>query len=140
MGAHVGQAVYFRTWWLLLTVVVCGILEVAGWSARLWSSWSPRLSTPYEMQLTCTIIGPTPLVAANFVILGTIIKSLGTEFSRIAPKWSAQITNGFNGLNTAQDVIALFVQGIGGGVASAAVAKGKNPETVIFFLKTFAKH
>ncbi|ESK83631.1 putative rta1-like protein [Moniliophthora roreri MCA 2997] len=119
--AHVVQATYSRTWWLLITVVLCGALEVGGWSARLWSSWSPLLVSAYEMQMVCTIIGPTPLIAANFVILGSVIKTLGTEYSRIKPQQYSVIF-------CSCDVIALLVQGLGAGIASAAVSQGKNPE------------
>ncbi|KAJ3851562.1 RTA1-like protein [Lentinula lateritia] len=41
---HTGQAVYFRTWWTIPTMVFAGLLEVLGWNARLWSSKSPSLS------------------------------------------------------------------------------------------------
>lgn len=37
-------------------------------------------------RITMTIIAPTPLVAANFVILGRIIGILGTQYSRLGPK------------------------------------------------------
>lgn len=36
-------------------------------------------------RITTTIIAPTPLVAANFVILGRIIGILGTQYSRLGP-------------------------------------------------------
>lgn len=88
--------------------------EIIGWSGRLWSSHSPLALNPYLMQcvpllslsfyalwaswmmtngcvlwvlcrITTTIIAPTPLVAANFVILGKIIAMLGTQYSRLGP-------------------------------------------------------
>lgn len=31
-------------------------------------------------------MGPTPLLAANFVIFGRIIHRLGTQYSRLSPK------------------------------------------------------
>jgi len=51
---HVVQAIKFRLWWLLPTAVVCGILEIIGWSGRLWSSKSPYSRTPFLMQ--CVLI------------------------------------------------------------------------------------
>lgn len=33
-----------------------------------------------------TIIGPTPLLAANFVLLGQIIPILGSQYSRLTAK------------------------------------------------------
>ncbi|KAF9072979.1 RTA1-like protein [Rhodocollybia butyracea] len=85
---HFGQACWYRFWWMIPTACFCGILEVLGWSARLWSTHSPGLAEPYEMQLTCTILGPTPLIAATFVILGQIIERLGTSYSRLSPRMS----------------------------------------------------
>ena len=31
-------------------------------------------------------MGPTPLLAANFVMFGVIIDRLGTQYSRLSPK------------------------------------------------------
>ncbi|KAE9394561.1 RTA1 like protein [Gymnopus androsaceus JB14] len=117
---HTGQAIYFRTWWALLTIVVAGLLEIMGWSARLWSSISPNLLSPYEMQLTCTILAPTPLVAGNFIILGYIINQLGPDYSRLPPRWYSIIFCSF-------DLISLVIQAIGGGAAASAVGVGKDP-------------
>ncbi|KAF8965860.1 RTA1-like protein [Flammula alnicola] len=117
---HAGQAVFYRMWWLLPTVCLCGVLEVIGWSARLWSSFSPSLSTPFEMQITATILGPTPLLAANFVIFGVIIQRLGTQYSRLSPKW-------YTILFCTCDVISLVVQAVGGGKAAVASGNGLNP-------------
>lgn len=47
---HLGQAIRFRLWWLLPTVVLAGLTEVIGWSGRLWSSQNPTLLTPFLMQ------------------------------------------------------------------------------------------
>ena len=102
---HLGQATRYRMLWLFPTVCLCGLIEVLGWSGRLWSSFSPLLSTPFQIQcvqsalsslrkswrfghrITSTIIAPTPLLAVNFVVLGEIIKRLGSQYSRLSPKW-----------------------------------------------------
>jgi hypothetical protein len=47
---HMGQAIKYRMWWMLPTATLAGIMEVFGWSARLWSSQNPKLLTPFEMQ------------------------------------------------------------------------------------------
>ncbi|KAJ3865730.1 RTA1 like protein-domain-containing protein [Lentinula novae-zelandiae] len=112
---HTGQAVYFRTWWTIPTMVFAGLLEVLGWSARLWSSKSPSLLSPYEIQLTCTILAPTPLLAGNFIILGSMIQQLDAKYSRIPPWWYTIIFCSF------------ISQAVGGGMAATAVGKGKDP-------------
>jgi len=110
---HVGQATRYRMWWLFPTACLCGAIEVLGWSGRLWSSFSPLLVTPFQIEITCTIIAPTPLLAVNFVVLGEIIKRLGVEYSRLIPKWYTIIF-------CTCDVVSLVIQGIGGGLAATA--------------------
>jgi hypothetical protein len=107
-------------WWLLPTVCLCGFLEILGWSARLWSSISPFIVTPFQIQITCTIIAPTPFIAANFIILGKIVQQLGPAYSRLSPKWYSIIF-------CTCDFISLVVQAVGGGMAAtAADPKGAN--------------
>ncbi|KAF8191019.1 RTA1 like protein-domain-containing protein [Mycena galopus ATCC 62051] len=110
---HVAQATYFRMWWLLPTAALCGVGEVIGWSGRLWSSISPILKTPFVIQISTTIIAPTPLLAATFVIMARIIQQLGTSYSRLTPMRYTMVF-------LPCDIIALVVQGVGGGMASSA--------------------
>ncbi|KAI0721809.1 RTA1 like protein-domain-containing protein [Fomitopsis betulina] len=118
---HAGQAVKYRLWWLLLTPCLAGILEVVGWIGRAWSSQSPYEKTPYLIQIICTIIGPTPFVAANFIILGQLIRLLGPCYSRLTPKWYTLIFCGC-------DVISLVIQALGGAIAARAVAQSTSPK------------
>ncbi|KAF7350552.1 RTA1-domain-containing protein [Mycena sanguinolenta] len=117
---HVGQSIRYRVWWVFPTVILCGALETVGWGGRLWSALQPVLFEPYEIQIVCTIIGPTPLAAANFVILGRIINRLGPAYSRLSPKLYTIIF-------LCCDIISLVVQAIGGGMAAQAVNMLKNP-------------
>ncbi|KAG2124043.1 RTA1 like protein-domain-containing protein, partial [Suillus clintonianus] len=111
---HLGQAFKYKLWWMIPTATFAGVLEILGWSARFWSSQSPKLLTPFEMQLVGTIIAPTPLVAANFIILGKIITQLGPQYSRLTPKIYTILFCCF-------DVICLIVQAVGGATAAHAV-------------------
>ncbi|KAI0057294.1 RTA1-like protein [Artomyces pyxidatus] len=119
---HLGQMIYFRIWWLYPTAVVAGTLEIVGWAGRTWSSLNPRSFSPYIMQITCTVVAPTPLVAANFVILGQIITRLGPRYSRLSARW-------YTILFVFCDIVALFVQAVGAVSASHSVHKHKNPAT-----------
>ncbi|KAI0040112.1 RTA1-domain-containing protein, partial [Auriscalpium vulgare] len=111
---HLGQVIRWRIWWLLPTAVLCGLLEIAGWSGRLWSSFNVDSQSAFTMQIVTTIIAPTPLVAANFILLGRIIRRLGPRYSRLGPKlWFADTT-----IFLTCDIVALVVQGGGGGIAS----------------------
>ncbi|KAF9564179.1 RTA1-like protein [Agrocybe pediades] len=117
---HAAQASYYRMWWLFPTICLCGILEIIGWSGRLWSRFNPPNPQPSEMQITGTILGPTPFLAANFVIFGIIIQRLGTQFSRLSPKW-------YTILFCTCDVVSLVIQGVGGGKAAVAADNGEDP-------------
>ncbi|KAJ7323665.1 RTA1-like protein [Mycena albidolilacea] len=110
---HAGQATYFRMWWLFPTAVLCGLGELIGWSSRLWSSLAPAADTPFTIQISTTIIAPTPLLAATFMIISRIVEWLGASYSRLTPKW-------YTILFLPCDIIALVVQGVGGGMASTA--------------------
>ncbi|KAJ7464071.1 RTA1 like protein-domain-containing protein [Mycena latifolia] len=117
---HLGQAAYYRLWWLIPSACLAGLLEITGWAARLWSSISPRIFKSFEMQIVCTIMGPTPLAAANFIILGRIINALGPAYSRLSPKL-------YTILFLCCDIVSLVVQGIGGGMAAGAVNRRMDP-------------
>lgn len=49
---HFGQAIHYRYWFLLPTIVLAGAGECLGWSARLWSSktFLGSAQTPYTIQ------------------------------------------------------------------------------------------
>ncbi|KAH7344630.1 RTA1 like protein-domain-containing protein [Rhizoctonia solani] len=111
---HTGQAIWSRIWWLFPTIVCGGILEILGWAGRLWSSSSPGLLNPYLMQICCTILAPSFMTAANFVILGKMIERLGYQYSRLSP-------NLYTVVFVSCDIIALVVQAVGGAKASLAV-------------------
>ncbi|KAJ6481507.1 RTA1-like protein [Mycena vitilis] len=117
---HVGQATRYRMWWLFPTAILSGVLETIGWGGRLWSSTAPQIFTAYEIQIVCTIMGPTPLAAANFIILGHIIKRLGPIYSRLSPRL-------YTTLFLCCDIVSLVVQAIGGGAAAGAVNRHRNP-------------
>ncbi|KAF8312738.1 RTA1 like protein-domain-containing protein [Cantharellus anzutake] len=110
---HCVQSVLGRHWYLIATVVLCGVGELIGWSGRLWSSINPPSYPPFQIQISTTIISPTFLSAANFLIFGVIVKVYGTQYSRLSPKLYAT-------LFIVIDTISLVIQAVGGGMASAA--------------------
>jgi len=111
---HTVEALYFKLWWLLPTAVLAGLGEILGWSARYWSSLNDGiLDTPFLMQISCTIIAPTPLLAAYFIIVGRLIVVLGPQYSRLKPSL-------YNKIFLTIDIIALVIQAAGGGIASGS--------------------
>lgn len=115
---HLGQAIRYRMWFLLITAFAAGNTELIGWAARLWSHKQPRNLTPYLIQTITTGNGPTFLIASYFIILAEIIRRLGPCYSRLQPRMYTIIFCG-------ADVFALSIQGVGGGLA--ATAAGANP-------------
>ena len=91
-------------WWATWTVILCGLLEITGWAGRLWSSINVGNGDAFQMQyvpvvldhsymhsisrsrIVATIIGPTPLLAAIFIIFGRLIRLLGLSYSRFSPR------------------------------------------------------
>ncbi|KAL1730617.1 RTA1 like protein-domain-containing protein [Schizophyllum commune] len=112
-AAHFGQTIWYRQWWLFATAVLCGALECLGWAGRLWSNRNILADDPYMIQIVTTIIAPTPLLAANFVMMGRLVRRLGPAYSRLSPRWYTIIF-------CSCDVISLVVQGAGGGIAASA--------------------
>ena len=55
LGMHFIQAIYFRLWFLLPTVVLCGLGELVGWSGRLWSSYNIQEDNAFLMQYVCRV-------------------------------------------------------------------------------------
>ncbi|KAF7300731.1 putative RTA1-like protein [Mycena kentingensis (nom. inval.)] len=119
-GAHISQAFRHHTLWLLPTAVFCAVLEIVGWGARLWSSFDPHILLPFKIQIIGTIIGPTPLIAADFIILGRIIQRLGTRYSRLSPRLYSIIF-------VSCDIPSLFVQAVGATTASVEVGREEDP-------------
>lgn len=117
---HLGLALHYRLWWLIITVVAAGTGEVIGWAGRLWSTQNIDAFDPYLMQITTTIISPTPLLAANFIILGALIRYLGPQYSRLSAKWYSIVF-------LSADSVALVIQAIGGATASSAFQDGNDP-------------
>ncbi|KAF7349456.1 hypothetical protein MSAN_01735700 [Mycena sanguinolenta] len=65
-------------------------------------------------------MGPTPLAAANFIVLGRIIDLSSPGYSRVSPKL-------YMILFLCGDLISLVIQAIGGGMAATGVNQMKDP-------------
>ncbi|KAI0651898.1 RTA1-domain-containing protein [Trametes meyenii] len=112
---HIWQATRSRAWWLLPTVVLAGLAEVVGWVARTKSSYDPTVRMPYIIQTSILVLAPTPFVAALFIGFGRIASRLGDEYSRLSPRLYSRIF-------LTCDILSLFIQGGGGGMAATATS------------------
>ncbi|KAF9071722.1 RTA1 like protein-domain-containing protein [Rhodocollybia butyracea] len=112
--AHFIQAWVHRKWFFLYTAVFAGAIELVGWYGREWASRDVFSVDAFTIQIVCTIVAPTPLLAANFIILSRLIKKLGESYSRLGPRLYSRIF-------VSCDVFGFFVQ-VGGGL----IASGRN--------------
>ncbi|KAJ3541405.1 hypothetical protein NM688_g6089 [Phlebia brevispora] len=110
---HFIQMLKYRMWWLLPTVLLGGAGEIIGWVGRLWSSFNVDARDPYMMQIVCTIIAPTPFIAAIFITFGRLVGKLGDRYSWLPPLYYGRIF-------LACDIMSLVIQAAGGGIAASA--------------------
>ncbi|EIW77042.1 RTA1-domain-containing protein [Coniophora puteana RWD-64-598 SS2] len=110
---HLVQSFRYGMKFLLPTAVLCGVFEIIGWGARLYSHFQPHQQNPYIIQIVTTIVAPIPLTAANFIILERIIRKLGPRYSRLSPR-------NYLRLFLATDVVAFLIQAGGGTIAANA--------------------
>ncbi|KAJ3543828.1 hypothetical protein NM688_g5816 [Phlebia brevispora] len=110
---HLIQLVKYRLWWLIPTILLGGVGEIIGWSGRVWSSFNVDASDPYMMQIVCTIIAPTPFVAAIFITFGRLVRRLGERYSWLTPR-------SYSVIFLTCDIVSLVVQAAGGAIASGS--------------------
>ncbi|KAL4756368.1 RTA1 domain-containing protein [Aspergillus foveolatus] len=116
MVAHTAQMALLKSWWCAVFAIGC-LVEILGWSARIWSNKCPYAQTPYLMQITTLIIAdysmaPTFFTAGIYVLLGRLIRICGPQSSALSPKLYLWIF-------CTCDVVSLIVQAAGGGIASS---------------------
>ncbi|KAL7415339.1 RTA1 like protein-domain-containing protein [Mrakia frigida] len=117
---HLAQATRYRLWWLLFTVFQGAVLEVLGWSFRLWSSKNPRLLDPFLGNLICLGLGPVFILGGCYLILGLVINSLGPQYSRLRPRT-------YSFIFCTADITCLAIQSVGGAMASIAAQSDDVP-------------
>lgn len=106
-----------KNWIVYPTLVLGALIEVLGWSARLWSHYNVGNLTPFLMQICTLIMAPVFFSAYNYIILGITIRKLGPQYSVLRPSYY------FIVFLTA-DVISLILQAVGGGQASSSAGEG----------------
>jgi hypothetical protein len=112
---HSIQAYKAKYWVVYPTLVLGALIEVMGWSARLWSNRNVLYITPFLMQICTLIMAPVFFSAYDYFILGIAIKRLGPQYSILRPGWY------FIVFITA-DIVSLILQAVGGGQAASSAA------------------
>ena len=65
--------------------MLCGILlEVVGYTARIFMRKDPQERTPFLMDNICLILGPAFLAASIYLCMGRIVVVYGREISRLS--------------------------------------------------------
>jgi hypothetical protein len=90
--------------------------EAIGWAGRTWNAKCPYNHDAFLMQITTLIIAPTFFAAGLYVLLGILIKQLGSQTSSLSPSSYAIIF-------CTCDVISLVVQAVGGALAAKATVE-----------------
>ncbi|CAE6442566.1 unnamed protein product [Rhizoctonia solani] len=112
-AGHLLQALLSRTMYMIPTLVLCGVGELLGWAGRYWGHVNPHNGDAFMMQITTTIIAPSFMTAAMFLILPKIINELGAEYARIPARLYSMIF-------ISADITALVIQAVGGAIALVA--------------------
>lgn len=102
----------FTHQWAFLTTWCFGlIVEIVGYAGRIWFHLDDNNNHAYIMQCVCITVAPCFLMAGVYLILSQLILIYGNHFSLLSPMTYSNLFGFF-------DIISLFVQGIGAGIAS----------------------
>lgn len=82
------------------------------WDPNQGGQWNNN-NTGFTMQIVCLIIAPTFFSAANYIVLGRLMRSTGDVYGSLTARC-------FSVIFTALDVVCLVVQGVGGGIIGCA--------------------
>ncbi|KKZ63099.1 hypothetical protein EMCG_00309 [[Emmonsia] crescens] len=111
---HTFQLVKKRVWFFI-PIVIGGIFEVVGYSARAVSSTQAPIFTdiPYIIQSLFLLLAPALFAASIYMELGRIIAILhGEKLSVIRRTWMTKIF-------VTGDVLSFVIQGAGGGIMAS---------------------
>ncbi|EKM50091.1 uncharacterized protein PHACADRAFT_213853 [Phanerochaete carnosa HHB-10118-sp] len=112
-AGHVFFAFRYRLWWIFPTIVLAGAGEIAGWVSRAVSSNNPTIQSVYIIQSTCLVLAPTALLASIFIIFARLSECVGSRYGRLTSRLYSRIF-------LTCDIVALLIQGNGGGLAASA--------------------
>ncbi|OHE96476.1 RTA1 like protein [Colletotrichum orchidophilum] len=112
-----------RRAYLFSVAMILGVLaEMIGYGGRI-VSWKNQWSeNPFLVQVCCLTVGPALLAAGIYLCLRQIVTAFGPGNSRIPPKWYTRIF-------IPCDLTSLFLQAVGGGIASVASKRNEPTQT-----------
>ncbi|EEQ30402.1 hypothetical protein McanMca71_002295 [Microsporum canis] len=96
-----------------IAMVLGTIGETIGYVGRILMWNNPWKQIPFMIQICCLTLAPAFLAAGIYLTLSRIVTVFGAENSRIRPLWYPRIF-------IPCDIMALALQGAGGGISSTA--------------------
>jgi hypothetical protein len=102
-----------KTWTYMVAMSLACLTSSIGYIGRILLNDNPWAEGPFTLQIVLLTFSPAFNAAAIYVMLKHIVLRFGAEWSRIKPKWYPW------GFITA-DILALVMQGSGGGIAAGA--------------------
>lgn len=110
---HTISCVHYHQWWFLYTWGAGLVLEAIGYAGRIWYHINDTSKTAYIMQSVCITVAPCFLMAGVYYILAQLIKIYGEKYSFLKPM-------SYSSIFIVCDVLSIFVQGAGGGLAGGS--------------------
>ncbi|CAD1809777.1 RTA1 like family protein [Candida parapsilosis] len=110
-----------RYWWFNIAFFCGALLEFLGFLGRVLSFNDMSSFSYYVMQMVTLTIAPAFTMGGIYFLLGQLVIIHGRQFSFLKPLWYAYIF-------IACDILSLFIQAAGGGVASAATSGNTSPD------------
>lgn len=111
--------IYTRDWWFWVTWTITAGGECAGYIARVILHNEYTSAPMWKMQLVLTILMPAFMAAGLYYQLAVQVVVYGQQYSPLKPMI-------YNAIFTTGDVISLFVQAAGGGVAASGTDNSQN--------------
>ncbi|EFW17415.1 hypothetical protein D8B26_000145 [Coccidioides posadasii str. Silveira] len=111
---HVFQLAKPRVWFFI-PIVVGGVFEIVGYTARIVSSTEAPLfkDTPYIIQTLFLLLAPALFAASVYMLLGRLIAALHADhFAIVRRTWMTKIF-------VTGDILSFVVQGMGGGIMAS---------------------
>lgn len=103
----------YHQWWFFGTWGVGLVLEIIGYSGRIWYTINDNNGNAYIMELVCITVAPCFLMAGIYYILAQLVLIYGNQFSYMKPMH-------YSLTFIICDVVSICLQGAGGGISSSA--------------------
>lgn len=110
-----------RYWWFNIAFFCGAVLEFLGFLGRVLSFADMTSFLYYVMQMVTLTIAPAFTMGGIYFLLGQLVIIHGRQFSFLKPLWYAYIF-------IACDILSLFIQAAGGGIASAATLSNSSTD------------